>query len=58
MKADLAMALTGLAGLAFFLGLIIWRVPETPLIIVFTGVFLMAAYDFWHELRYHRQNGD
>ncbi len=39
MKTDIAMAAISLAGLAFFLGLIIWRVPETPLIIVFTGVY-------------------
>jgi len=56
MKADIAMAVVGLAGLAFFLGLVIWRVPELPLIIVFTSVFLMAAYDFWLELQYHKNN--
>lgn len=56
MKQDIVMAIVALAGLAFFLGLIVWRVPQTPLIVVFTGVFLMAAYDFWRELRSHRQN--
>ena len=58
MKEDMVMAVVGLAGLAIFLGIIIWRVPQLPLIIVFTAVFLMAAYDFWRELRSQRQNGD
>ena len=56
MKLDIVIAAAGLAGLAFFLGLIIWRVPEVPLIVVFTGVFLMAVYDFWRELRSRRLN--
>ena len=56
MNQDTVMAVIGLAGLAFFLGLIIWHVPQTPLIVVFTAVFLMAAYDFWRELRVHSQN--
>ena len=57
MKQDIVMAFIGLAGLAIFLGIIIWRVPQVPLIVVFTAVFVMAAYDFWRELRAHRQNG-
>ena len=56
MKQDILMAVMGLAGLAFFLGLIIWRVPQAPLIVVFAGVFVMAAYDFWRELRFHSRN--
>ena len=55
---DITMAVISLAGLAVFLGIIIWRVPQLPLIIVFVLVFLMAAYDFWRELRSSRQNGD
>ena len=55
---DITMAIIGLAGLATFLGIIIWRVPQVPLIIVFVLVFLMAAFDFWRELRSSRQNGD
>lgn len=58
MKEDIVMAVIGLAGLGFFLGIIIWRVPQTPLIVVFTAVFLMACYDFWRELRSQQQNGD
>ena len=56
MKLDIVMAIVGLAGLAFFLGLITWRVPQAPLIIVFTVVFLMAAYDFWRELSFNKRN--
>ena len=51
------MAIIGLAGVAVFLGVIVWRVPQIPLIIVFTVVFLMAAFDFWRELRSGPQNG-
>ncbi len=58
MKEDIVMAVVGLAGLALFLGIIIWRVPQAPLIVVFTAVFLMAAYDFWRDLTSKRQNGD
>lgn len=54
---DIIMAIISLAGLATFLGIIIWRVPQLPLIIVFVVVFLMAAFDFWRELRSRRQNG-
>ena len=54
MKQDIVMAIVALAGLAFFLGLIAWRVPQAPLFVVFTAVFVMAAYDFWRELRFHR----
>lgn len=57
MKEDFVMAIIGLAGVAVFLGIIVWRVPQIPLIIVFTVVFLMAAFDFWRELRSGRQNG-
>ena len=56
MKQDIVMAVIGLAGLAIFLGIIIWRVPQVPLIVVFTVVFVMAAFDFWRELRADVQN--
>jgi hypothetical protein len=54
---DITMAIISLAGLSTFLGIIIWRVPQLPLIIVFGLVFLMAAFDFWRELRSSHQNG-
>lgn len=57
MNQDIVMSVAGLAGLAVFLGIIVWRVPEVPLIVVFVGVFLMAVFDFWHELRSHNLNG-
>lgn len=53
---DIVLAVFALAALVFFLGIIVWRVPEVPLIVVFSFVFLLAAYDFWLELR-HRGNG-
>lgn len=55
---DLILAIFALAGLAFFLGIVMWNVPQLPLIIVFTGVFLMAAYDFWLELQRRRNGGE
>ena len=57
MKEDIVMAVVGLTGLALFLGIIIWRVPQAPLIIVFTAVFVMAIYDFWRELRSDVRDG-
>lgn len=53
---DILQAVFSLAGLLVFLGIIVWKVPELPLIIVFGVVFLMAAYDFWLELG--RGSGD
>jgi uncharacterized membrane protein YfcA len=54
---DVVLALFALAGLVVFLGIIVWRVPEVPLIVVFGVVFLLAAYDFLLELR-GRRNGE
>lgn len=55
---DVVLALFALAGLVVFLGIIVWRVPEVPLIVVFGVVFLLAAYDFLLELRRGRRNGE
>lgn len=52
---DIVLAIFALAGLAVFLGIVIWRVPHLPLIVVFTFVFLLAAYDFWLELTTKRE---
>lgn len=46
-----ALAVFALAGLAAFLGIVAWRVPHLALIVTFTFVFLLAAYDFWLDLR-------
>jgi len=48
---DKLFAVFALLLLASFLGIIAWRVPQLPLIVVFSVVFVMAAYDFWRELR-------
>ena len=52
---DIILAAFALAGVAFFLGILIWRVPELSLIVVFTVVFAMAAYDFWLEVKRRRE---
>lgn len=50
------IALVGLSFLGAFLGLIAWHVPQTPLVVIFSLIFLMAAYDFWRELRQQRKS--
>jgi hypothetical protein len=54
---EIIIACLGLIGLGLFLIPIAWRVPQLPLLIVFGGVFLLAAFDFWRELRSGGQNG-
>jgi uncharacterized membrane protein YfcA len=52
---DILIAIVSLSVLGSFLGLIAWHVPQAPLVAIFTLIFLMAAYDFWRQLR---QNSD
>lgn len=47
----------GIAMLSIFLGIMLWWVPATPLIIIVVGVMLMLLYDFIQTLR-HGENGD
>ena len=42
----------GLAVLVGFLGVMIWWVKALPLIIIMTGVLLIAIYDFVQTLRF------
>ncbi len=55
---DILLAVLALTGLGTFLVLIAWRVPQTPLLIIFSLVFLMAAYDFWRDLRRRKGSRD
>lgn len=55
---NIVLAAISLAVLGAFLGMIAWRVPQPALIVVFAGVFLMAVFDFWRELRKLAGNGD
>ena len=52
---DTVLAVPGVSILATFLGLIAWKVPQTPLLVVFVAVLGMAIFDFWLELRNRRQ---
>jgi hypothetical protein len=55
---DIIIAVLALAMLGSFLGVIAWRVPQRPLLIVFGGVFLLALFDFVRTLVQQRgQNG-
>jgi hypothetical protein len=42
----------GIALLAAFLGIMLWWVPATPLIIIVVGVMLLLLYDFVQTLRF------
>jgi hypothetical protein len=42
----------GIALLAAFLGIMLWWVPATPLIIIVAGVMLLLLYDFVQTLRF------
>ena len=52
---DNLFAAVALALLVGFLGIIAWKVPQLPLIIVISVVLLMAVFDFWLELRRRRR---
>ena len=53
--SDNVLAILALASLGTFLGLIIWRVPQVPLVVVIAVVLGFAMFDFWCELRRRRQ---
>lgn len=48
---DRLIAVLAMALLASFLGVIVWKVTQGPLITVFAVAVIMAAYDFSRELR-------
>jgi hypothetical protein len=41
----------GIVGLATFLGIMLFKVPALPLIVICVGVGLLLVYDFVNELR-------
>jgi hypothetical protein len=41
----------GIGGLGVFLGIMLFRVPALPLIIICLGVMLLLIWDFVNELR-------
>ena len=43
---DRAFAVLGLVLLTAFLGIVVWRVPVWPLIVVFAVGIVLAAFDF------------
>jgi hypothetical protein len=54
---EIVIAFLGLVGLALFLSPIAWRIPQTPLLVVFGFVLALAIFDFWRSFRANRQNG-
>lgn len=56
MKAlDSILAVFALAGLACFLGVLIWKVPEPGLVIVCVVGIGLAGYDFFRTLAGNRR---
>lgn len=47
---DKLFAVLGMATLAGFLAIILYKVPEPPLLVILSGVVLMGLYDFYLEL--------
>jgi hypothetical protein len=41
----------GIVGLAAFLGIMLFKVPALPLILICGGVMLLLVWDFVNELR-------
>ncbi|ALA19031.1 MULTISPECIES: hypothetical protein [Chelatococcus] len=54
---DRLFGIVAFAAFAAFLAIIVLRVPEPDLIIVFAVVLLMVAWDFWLALRPRRHHG-
>lgn len=52
---DRLFGIVAFAAFAAFLGVIVLRVPDLDLIIVFAIVLLMVAWDFWLSLRPRRR---
>jgi hypothetical protein len=48
---DRILAPIAILGLAFALGVIIWRVPDPALIVVVSVTILFCVVDFWRVLR-------
>ena len=51
---DGILALAAIVGLALYLAVLIWYVPQPALIVVCVVTVLMAAFDFVREFRQHR----
>jgi hypothetical protein len=52
MMLNLVTGLIGIAMLAVFLGIMLWWVPATPLIIIVVGVLALLFYDFVQTVRF------
>lgn len=55
---DILLAVLSISALGAFVGLIAWKVPALPLLILFAVIVLMAGYDFWRDLRMRRSRGE
>jgi hypothetical protein len=52
MMMNLITGIIGIAGLATFLGIMVWWVKAPPLIIIVVGVLALLLYDFVQTVRY------
>jgi hypothetical protein len=52
MISTLFSGIIGMAMVLIFLGIMIWWVPATPLIIIVVGVMALMLYDFYKTVRY------
>lgn len=48
---DVVLAVFSLALLTLFMGIVVWYIAVPDLTIIVVLVLLLAAYDFWRELR-------
>ncbi len=53
----LVAGLIGIAMLFLFLGIMLWWVPEVPLIVIVVGTAILLLYDFIRTVRYGNQGG-
>ncbi len=53
----LVTGLIGIAMLFLFLGIMLWWVPEVPLILIVVGTVVLLLYDFVRTVRYGNQGG-
>jgi hypothetical protein len=49
---DLAAGVIGIAMVFIFMGVILWRVPALPLVIISIAVAVLLLYDFVRAVRY------
>ncbi|MDP2238842.1 MAG: hypothetical protein Q8K18_01600 [Burkholderiales bacterium] len=54
-------AIVGLVGIILvlgFLGVVVWKLPEIPLIVVILIGVAMMLYEYWEQLQVKEEEGD